>query len=344
MMELDITFEESPWESLFGKLAQGGQVSGIQLLTVLEDQPQDELDQALDLLTAKHITLDISDLPPVHAGGEAATRLRLEQKLASRDCLASEIAANDPLRLFLEEVSCLSVSENVALLAEKLLLGEPGIHEKLMDCMLPRLVETAKTYTGKGVLLLDLIQEASLGLWQGIGTYSGGDILAVCDWWIHQYLAAAVLRQAIEDGLGKKLKEAVEDYRSVDEKLLAELGRNPTIDEIAQALHISVEEAGSVAAILENARELNRVKQPEPEQLPRDEDQAVENTAYFQMRQRVSELLSELDDQDAKLLSMRYGLEGGLPLDPQQVGAKLGITVQDVINREAAALAKLRQS
>ena len=81
----------------------------------------------------------------------------------------------------------------------------------------------------------------------------------------------------------------------------------------------------------------------EPAEPTADDDQAVEDTAYFQSRQRILELLSTLTEQEAKLLSLRYGLEGGLPLNPEQVGARLGMTAEEVVATEAAALSKLRQ-
>ena len=76
---------------------------------------------------------------------------------------------------------------------------------------------------------------------------------------------------------------------------------------------------------------------------PQEEDQAVENTAYFQMRQRITELLSVLPEDAAKILTLRFGLEGGLPLSPEETGRKLGMTAQEVLAAESAALAKLRQ-
>ena len=94
---------------------------------------------------------------------------------------------------------------------------------------------------------------------------------------------------------------------------------------------------------MESARQIARVKKPEPEELPQEEDQAVEDTAYFQMRQRIGELLSVLSSEDAKLLALRYGLEGGQPLNASQVASKLGLTPEEVNEREAAALSKLRQ-
>ena len=94
--------------------------------------------------------------------------------------------------------------------------------------------------------------------------------------------------------------------------------------------------------MLENAKLLRRVKAPTQEALPQEEDQAVEDTAYFQMRQRIQGLLSALSEEDAKLLTLRYGLEGGIPMKPEQVARQLGITAQEVAAREAAALSKLR--
>ena len=86
---------------------------------------------------------------------------------------------------------------------------------------------------------------------------------------------------------------------------------------------------------------MDRMEEKEPE--PEDE-QAVEDTAYFQMRQRITELLSTLPEEDAKLLTLRFGLEGGLPMTPEDAGRKLGMTPEEVIAREAAALAQLRNS
>ena len=90
-----------------------------------------------------------------------------------------------------------------------------------------------------------------------------------------------------------------------------------------------------------NARQMEQTKQEIPENSPEDE-QAVEDTAYFQVRQRIMELLSTLSETDAKLLTLRFGLEGGKPLSPVQTGERLGLTPGQVVSREAAALAKLR--
>ena len=113
--------------------------------------------------------------------------------------------------------------------------------------------------------------------------------------------------------------------------------------ELAEALHMSVQETGAVAEMLETARRMNLAKrEPEPEEEELAETQAVEDTAYFQMRQRISDLLSNLNETDAKLLTLRFGLEKGLPMSAAEVGKILGMTADEVSAREAEALKKLR--
>ena len=324
MRELDFVFEEYPWQKALETFEQGKSICAPELLTLLEDADEDQVRDALEMLLERHITLDVSGLPKLSAGGEMQTRLNLEEKLVRQGKIPAGLDENDPLHLYLQELSQMQ--------------GETAA-----DKMLPQAVDCAKEFVGNGVLLLDLIQEASLGLLQGIDCYTDGDFTEHCLWWMRQHLAGAVFLQAKACGVGQKLRQAAEDYRQTDERLLGELGRNPTIEEIAEAMHVSVQEAGAVAETLENVLRMQRVKAPEPEQLPQEEDQAVEDTAYFQMRQRIAELLSGLPEEDAKLLQLRYGLEGGLPMKPGEVAVRLGLTEDEVNKREAAALAKLRQ-
>lgn len=321
-MNLDIVFEDNGWKQIIDAKKSGQTLSAAQLLALLEQADETQVADALETLQKKHVTLDISDLPKFSVAGATATRLNLEEKLVRQNKLPQGLEENDPLRLYLEE---LAQMEN----------GNDPV-----DRLLPQAVDCAKEFVGKGVLLLDLIQEASLGLLQGMENSQEGQELT---WWMRQYMAAAVFLQAKACGVGQKMRQALEDYRSVDEKLLTELGRNPTIEEIAQGMHMSAQEAGAVAETFQNVMRMQRVKTPEPQQMPQEEDQAVEDTAYFQMRQRIAELLSTLNEQDAKLLTLRYGLEGGLPMKPEQVASQLGLTQDEVITREAAALAKLRQ-
>jgi RNA polymerase primary sigma factor len=140
------------------------------------------------------------------------------------------------------------------------------------------------------------------------------------------------------------MKQAMEDYWAVDEKLLADLGRNPTPQEIAEEMHMTVQEIETVADMLSAARLLSSAKQEmeEPEETPEDE-QHVEDTAYFQSRQRVGELLEGLTETEAKLITLRFGLEGGQPLSAQDTGKRLHMTPEEVVALETATLAKMRK-
>ena len=331
--------------------APGDTVSALQLLMQCEGLDYEELEQVLGQMEEQDMTLDCSTLTLPAPAGETAQRLLLEQKLAKQGLTPDQLEKNDPLRLYLQELAAIPVCGDITLLATGLSEAnrtdcpDENLCNRVVELSLSRVLELAATYTGKGVLLLDLIQEGSLGLWRATQAFvgDGADFEAFRDSKIRFYLEKAVLLQAIDRGVGEKLRTAVEDLRSVDERLLAELGRNPTPEEVAQALHMSVEETEAVAKTLENVRLLNRTLKPEPEELPQEEEQAVEDTAYFQMRQRIAELLSTLSESDAQLLTLRYGLEGGIPMNPQQTAARMGITADEVVAREAVALSQLRQ-
>ncbi len=344
MNELEYFFEEPEEKVILEEVQPGMPCSAVELLTRMEDSNVEMLQAVLEALTEKGISLDISALPKVPGLGETAQRLRLEEQLVKNGGLPETLPENDPLRLYMEEIAALPVSGDPQALTLKLEDKESPEAYRLADMMFARVIELAKEYVGRGVLLMDLIQEASMGLWQAIQSFEDGDFREHCDWWLRQYLAQAVTVQAKVSGVGEKLCQAVKDYRTVDERLLTELGRNPTLEEVADGLHMSVEETAAIAEMLENARALQRAKEPEQTALPQEEEQAVEDTAYFQMRQRILELLSGLPEEDARLLTLRYGLEGGLPMDAAQVGARLGMTAEEVNNREAAALSKLREN
>ena len=343
MNDLEFTFDENPWEPAFDAIAPGGKLSAAHFLTLMEDQTQEQMEDALLEMESRGIMLDISDLPKAAGTGEAAVRLRREEQLVKNPNFQEALDDNDPLRLYLEELAAIPVCGDVQLLAEECAAGKTGAQEKLLNLSLSRVVEIARELTGYGVLLLDLIQEGSLGLWQAIVSFDGGDFEDRRDWFIRQSMARLITLQARSNGVGQKLRQALEDYKAVDERLLSELGRNATMEEIAREIHMSTEETALVKNMLDSARLLNRAKtENEPDEEQSEEEQHVEDTALFQMHQRISDLLSALDDADAKLLTLRFGLEGGLPLSPEEVGRKLNLTPEEVVAREAAALAKLR--
>ena len=340
----EFVFEPTAWELTLEKLEEGTAFSAARFLTLMEGEEEAAVEDALRTLEEKHILLDVTDLPKMGGVGEAAVRLRREEQLVKADALVRNLDETDPLRLYLEELAATPAFGDAQLLAERMLEGDRSVAQQLTNLMLSRVLERSYEMVGRGVLLLDLIQEGSLGLWQAILNYEGGDFESHCDRHIRWDLARTVTMQARSNGVGQKLRQAMEDYRAVDERLLSELGRNPTLEEIAVELHMTADEAAAVAKTLEAARTLAQAKKSaEPEEETEEDQQAVENTAYFQMRQRISELLSGLDEADAKLLTLRFGLEGGKPLTPEQTGTRLGLTAEEVVAKEAAALAKLRE-
>lgn len=345
MIELDFSFEKRPWEEFLESQKQGDSVSAARLLAFLEDENDDAVEDAFSLLNDQGLILDISQLPKSSGTGASVLRLRQEEQMAREGLNTRELGENDPLRLYLEEIRQNRKTVDEEELISAYLSGEEAAAQTMLDMGLQRVVEKATEYVGRGVLLMDLIQEGSLGLWQGICGFRGGEYGPWRDRWICNAMAKAVALQARSSGVFQKIREATEDYRAVDERLLSELGRNATLEEIARELHMSVEETESVKKILEDARLIQKTvkAEQEPEEEKPEDQQAVEDTAYFQMRQRILELLSTLSEEDAKLLSLRFGLDKGKPLSPEETGARMGLTPQEVVAREAKALAMLRR-
>ena len=133
--------------------------------------------------------------------------------------------------------------------------------------------------------------------------------------------------------VGRSEQDPRDWWRAVTETV-RQLCADEEISKNVAAISLSLQ-GGTVVSV-------DAAMEPKEEE-PEEEQQAVEDTAYFQMRQRIMELLSTLSAEDAQLLTLRYGLEGGMPLNPEEAGRKLGMTPQEVVTREANALAKLRQ-
>ena len=342
MIDMDISFGDSPWESWMDRKRYGDSLSAAQLLTFLEEETEEGVEDAFAALEDRGLKLDVTTLPSRQFVGQAALRLRQEEQMAKENMALQDLGPNDPMRLYLEEIASLPPAEETEELLRQAADGDEKAQEILTGAGLRRVAEIAKEFTGYGVLLMDLIQEGSMGLWKVVSGFSGGDYPSIRDDAIRQAMARAVTLQARESGVGRKMRQALEDYLAVDQRLLAELGRNPTLEEIAQELHMTPEDAATVKRNLDDARILAQATAPKEEAEPEEENQAVEDTAYFQMRQRITELLSVLPEEDARLLSLRFGLDKELPLSPEDTGKRMGLTPQEVVAREAAALARLR--
>lgn len=343
MNDLEFTFEIPSYQSFLDGFREGASVPAFKLITLLEQENDMTVEAVLEDLDSRGLLLDVSDIPKPSGTGEAALRLRQEEELVKTGLQPQRLEENDPLRLYLEEIALIPAVGEEGALTQQLLLGKESAMEQLTNLGLSRVVELAQCYVGRGVLLLDLIQEGSLGLWQSISSFRGGSYAHHRDSAIHNAMAKAVFLQARSNGVGQKMRSALADYRSVDERLLGELGRNPSVEEIAMELHMTVEETQSIKKMMDDAYLLQQAQNGKaPKEEEAEEELAVEDTAYFQMRQRIQELLSALSAEDAQILTLRFGLEKGLPLSPEETGRKLGLTASEVSAREMQALAKLR--
>ena len=182
MNDLEFSFESAVWEEYIDNLI--GSASAVTLLTMTEAEDEQALEDALQLLEDREIPLDISDLPKPMISGEAALRLRQEEQLIANNLNVSALDVNDPLRLYLEEIAMTPAFGDVQLLAEKSRAGDEGAQIALTNLCLSRVIAAASEHTGRGILLLDLIQEGSLGLWHAIQNWTDGDFEQYSDHWI----------------------------------------------------------------------------------------------------------------------------------------------------------------
>ena len=342
-MNDNFTFERSAWELKLDRLKWGDTLLAEHFLALLEGEEEEAVAQALQALEDKHITLCADTLSADPGTGLTQKRLEWEKTLVSAGALVESLPDGDPLKLYLDEIAAVPAAGDPQMLAQCLLDGDREAAQRLADLTINRAVCLAQEMAGRGVLLMDLIQEASLGMWKGILEYSGGSFDAHIDWWIRQHLAAAITVQARANGVGRKLREGMEAYRAADKRLLTRIGRNPTVEEIAQELAVPVETAQIYEETLAAARTMEKVKQSAPREDP-DDAQAVENTAYFQSRQRIDEMLSVLTEQQTQVVKLRFGLDGDPPCDPQTTAQKLSMTADHVLAVEAQAQEIMRNT
>ena len=339
----DFVFEQAPWEAYLRSCKNGSVISGWNLISMLEDEEDDAVEDAFSILTVKKLQLDLSGLPQMSAGSNTAQRLQQEREYVTGGLKTALMEETDPLRLYLEEVAAAPACGDEKLLAEQLSSGDQRAAQRLTELGLSRVVEIAAEYAGQAVLLLDLIQEGNIGLWEAISGYRGGDYAAQRDEAIRSSVLKAIVLQVRSNGISQKMKKALKDYRAADQHLLTKLGRNPGLEEIAQEMHISLEQAQTIEKTMADILLLQKAeKLAAPKEETAEDELPVEDTAYFQMRQRISEMLSVLDEQEARILTMRFGLEKGLPMSAEEVAKALGITTAAVTACETAALSKLR--
>ncbi|MCX8074293.1 MAG: RNA polymerase sigma factor RpoD [Clostridia bacterium] len=263
------------------------------------------------------------------------------------------INVDDPVRMFLKEIGKIKLltfeEENV--LAEKMLQGDKQAKKELVESNLRLVVSIAKRYIGRGMHLLDLIQEGNLGLIKAVDKFDqsrGYKFSTYATWWIRQAITRAIADQARTIRIPVHMVETINKLIRTSRHLLQVLGREPTPEEIASELEMSVDK---VREILKVAQEPISLETPVGEEeesnlgnfIP-DEDapSPSEQAADALLREHIEDVMTTLTPREAKVLKLRFGLEDGRMRTLEEVGKEFMVTRERIRQIEAKALRKLR--
>ena len=263
------------------------------------------------------------------------------------------MAIDDPVKVYLKEIGRvpLLTSEEEIELAIRISQNDQEAKNRLSEANLRLVVSIAKRYVGRGMQFLDLIQEGNLGLIKAVDKFDytkGFKFSTYATWWIRQAITRAIADQARTIRIPVHMVETINKVKKTNSQLLHENGRDPTAEEIAARLDMPVER---VREILRVAQEPVSLETPIGEEedshlgdfIPDDDAQApVDAASMTLMREQLAEVLKTLTPREARVLSLRYGLEDGNPKTLEEVGREFNVTRERIRQIEAKALRKLR--
>ena len=356
---------EEKLNELVEKGKKAGKLSSKDLM-VLEDMnlSSEETEKFYDRLESLNIDVLSDDaLPPVDE--DALPELEelqeieevTEEEMNETEAMADTFSTDDPVRMYLKEIGRIKLlsPEEEQEVARAMAEGDEKTREaarkRMSEANLRLVVSIAKRYVGRGMQLLDLIQEGNLGLMKAVEKFDytkGYKFSTYATWWIRQSITRAIADQARTIRIPVHMVETINRVLRTSHAMVQKLGREPTTKEIADELHI---EQSKVEEVLKIAQEPVSLETPIGEEedshlgdfIQDDEaSQPSEEATYTLLREQLEEVLSTLTPREEQVLRMRFGLVDGKPHTLEEVGKQFDVTRERIRQIESKALRKLR--